>query len=169
MRFGTLILATLAIAKAYAGQCGKGIGSCGSGQCCSKYGWCGTDDKYCGTGCQEGFGECNSTRASSTTSSHPISTDGRCGAKFGNTSCPDGKCCSKYGWCGTSSSHCDAGCQSEFGVCYGASHPTSTNGKCGADNGNTSCPNNQCCSKYGWCGTDDQYCGTGCQAEFGAC
>jgi len=46
----------------------------------------------------------------------PISTNDRCGSKFG-TKCPSGKCCSKYGWCGKSSDYCGAGCQSEFGKC----------------------------------------------------
>ena len=25
------------------------------------------------------------------------------------------------------------------------------------------------CSKYGFCGTSDKHCGTGCQSEFGQC
>ncbi|OUM65065.1 carbohydrate-binding module family 18 protein [Piromyces sp. E2] len=33
-----------------------------------------------------------------------ISTDGRCGKGLGK--CPNGQCCSKYGWCGTSALHC---------------------------------------------------------------
>jgi len=26
-----------------------------------------------------------------------------------------------------------------------------------------------CCSAYGWCGSTDAYCGTGCQSAFGTC
>jgi hypothetical protein len=40
--------------------------------------------------------------------------DGSCGAKFGNTVCGDwaqGACCSMYGYCGNSTSHCGEGCQ----------------------------------------------------------
>jgi len=44
-----------------------------------------------------------------------ISTNGQCGKEYGV--CPSGNCCSKYGWCGTSSEHCGKGCQSEFGKC----------------------------------------------------
>ncbi|KAL6635595.1 hypothetical protein U3516DRAFT_734100 [Neocallimastix sp. 'constans'] len=44
---------------------------------------------------------------------------------------------------------------------------TSTNGKCGGNNG--VCPSGQCCSKYDYCGTSDKHCGTGCQSEFGKC
>ncbi|EEH41932.2 glyoxal oxidase [Paracoccidioides lutzii Pb01] len=41
--------------------------------------------------------------------------DGLCGPKNGNTICgawPGGSCCSPYGFCGSSSSHCGPGCQS---------------------------------------------------------
>jgi len=41
---------------------------------------------------------------------------------------------------------------------------TSTNVKCGKEN--RKCPSDQCCSKYGWGGTSEKYCGTGCQSEF---
>ncbi|KAL6599685.1 hypothetical protein U3516DRAFT_604429, partial [Neocallimastix sp. 'constans'] len=108
----------------------------------------------------------------------PTSTDDRCGVKFG-TVCPRNECCSKYGYCGRSSDHCDVskGCQSEFGRCEGEkkstttttkkSLQTSTNGKCGAKYG--ICPKGQCCSKYGYCGKSTEYCGSGCQSEFGKC
>ncbi|RYN98197.1 hypothetical protein AA0120_g2688 [Alternaria tenuissima] len=28
-----------------------------------------------------------------------------------------GDCCSVYGWCGSSSGHCDGGCQTAYGTC----------------------------------------------------
>ncbi|ORX80126.1 hypothetical protein BCR32DRAFT_280786 [Anaeromyces robustus] len=31
------------------------------------------------------------------------------------------------------------------------------------------CAEGLCCSKYGWCGDSIEYCGTGCQSEFGNC
>jgi len=117
------------------------------------------------------------------------SNNGKCGEEDGK--CPEGQCCSKYGYCGTSDKHCTTGCQSEFGECKVASTtttksktttkttttkittttktslPTSTNGKCGKSDGQ--CPSGQCCSKYGWCGKTDEYCGKGCQSEFGQC
>jgi peptidoglycan/xylan/chitin deacetylase (PgdA/CDA1 family) len=46
----------------------------------------------------------------------PISTDATCGADAGYR-CPAGNCCSQYGWCGTSSAHCGAGCQIAYGIC----------------------------------------------------
>ncbi|ORX76761.1 hypothetical protein BCR32DRAFT_283840 [Anaeromyces robustus] len=173
--------------KGYAecGKCGKEYGKCPSGQCCSKYGWCGASSDHCLTskGCQSEFGKCSndktltsttktSTKKSSTktsttktktllktsttkTSSTPT-VKGKCGKEYGK--CPSGQCCSKYGWCGTSSDHCSTskGCQSEFG-------------KCGKEYGK--CPSGQCCSKYGWCGTSSDHCLTskGCQSEFGTC
>ncbi|KAJ1966789.1 hypothetical protein IWQ62_002251 [Dispira parvispora] len=36
----------------------------------------------------------------------------------------------------------------------------SAQGQC---NANTPCPNNLCCSKYGYCGVGTEFCGTGCQ------
>jgi len=191
MKYLKLIIASLAISVATAAKnCGPGIGGCPAGQCCSKYGYCGTTDAHCGAGCQVEFGYCQTTNKTSnsntSSSSKPstnvkTSTSGRCGKDFG--SCPNNKCCSKYGYCGTTDSHCGAGCQSEFGICQNGTNKTpssskptpstktttkvSTNGRCGEDFG--TCPNNKCCSKYGYCGTSDAHCGTGCQSEFGRC
>ncbi|KAI5363027.1 Putative chitin-binding, type 1, Endochitinase-like superfamily [Septoria linicola] len=39
-------------------------------------------------------------------------------------------------------------------------------GRCGGDTG-LGCEKGSCCSQYGFCGTDPDYCGIGCQ--FGAC
>ncbi|OUM57967.1 carbohydrate-binding module family 18 protein [Piromyces sp. E2] len=44
----------------------------------------------------------------------------------------------------------------------------STDGRCGSKY-NTKCPTGQCCSKYGYCGKADDYCGKNCQPEFGEC
>jgi len=40
---------------------------------------------------------------------------------------------------------------------------------CGVNAGNTKCGKNQCCSKYGYCGTTSDYCKAGCQSSFGKC
>jgi len=60
-----------------------------------------------------------------TNNSDKISTNGKCGPKDGK--CPDSKCCSKYGYCGTSDKHCGNGCQSEFGQCTSNAVKISTN------------------------------------------
>jgi hypothetical protein len=40
-----------------------------------------------------------------------------------------------------------------------AGNKFSTNGRCGPKFNNTACPDNQCCSVYGWCGTTRAFCG----------
>ncbi|KAF4373345.1 hypothetical protein F8388_026176 [Cannabis sativa] len=37
--------------------------------------------------------------------------------------------------------------------------------QCGRQAGGAICPNRQCCSQYGWCGTTSEYCITGCQSN----
>ncbi|KAL4274462.1 hypothetical protein AHAS_Ahas20G0009600 [Arachis hypogaea] len=39
--------------------------------------------------------------------------------------------------------------------------------QCGSQGGGALCPNNLCCSRWGWCGTGDDYClvGNGCQSQ----
>jgi len=44
---------------------------------------------------------------------------------------------------------------------------TDKDGKCGANYGK--CPNNECCSQYGYCGSTADYCGANCQTQFGRC
>ncbi|KHN00426.1 Endochitinase [Glycine soja] len=37
--------------------------------------------------------------------------------------------------------------------------------QCGTQAGGALCPNRLCCSKFGWCGDTDSYCGEGCQSQ----
>jgi hypothetical protein len=55
----------------------------------------------------------------SNSTSKIISINGRCGVDFGNTFCgyATDPCCSEFGWCGSLTDHCDAGCQSTYGLC----------------------------------------------------
>ncbi|GMH00249.1 hypothetical protein Nepgr_002088 [Nepenthes gracilis] len=46
---------------------------------------------------------------------------GQCGSQAGGALCPNGLCCSKYGWCGSSDAYCRDSCQSQFN---GGSTPT---------------------------------------------
>ncbi|KAF2132421.1 carbohydrate-binding module family 18 [Dothidotthia symphoricarpi CBS 119687] len=113
------------------------------GGCCSAFGYCGSTDGHClpANGCQNGCtgaatGAQTATTSrppSTTTSGEPVlgkptsvstqpatptgvqTTDGSCGATFGNTVCgswSQGSCCSMYGYCGSTSAHCGEGCQS---------------------------------------------------------
>jgi len=93
-----------------------------------------------------------------------------CGKGIGR--CKNNKCCSKYGYCGTSEKHCgfEEGFQYDFGKCDDPFETEeSKNGECGRGKGK--CPNNKCCSKYGYCGTSEKHCSVekGCQAKYGKC
>lgn len=114
----------------------------------------------------------------------PDETCGMTGAGAGlGYTCGSGKCCSQYGWCGTSTDYCGAGCQSGYGATCGtgtitgtgtttATVPTGTAGTdpniCGPTNNNLKCSTG-CCSQYGYCGATADYCGGGCQPLFGTC
>nr|XP_023921741.1 endochitinase-like [Quercus suber] len=37
--------------------------------------------------------------------------------------------------------------------------------QCGSQAGGALCRNGLCCSKFGWCGSTSQYCGSGCQSQ----
>lgn len=39
----------------------------------------------------------------------------QCGKQAGGALCPGGLCCSKFGWCGSTSDYCGDGCQSQCG------------------------------------------------------
>eukprot|EP00833_Pecoramyces_ruminatium_P002870 jgi/Orpsp1_1/1176902/evm.model.c7180000059442.1 len=175
------------------GYCGKSSDYCGDG-CQLKYGVCNSTTTKKST--KKTTKKTTTVKKTTTKSSSAtnISTNGKCGPKNGNTICPKNRCCSKYGYCGETDDYCGTGCQSEFGRCNKTSATTkktttkstkksktktttksstatniSINGKCGPKNGNTICPKDRCCSKYGYCGTSDKYCGAGCQSEFGKC
>lgn len=142
------------------GSCGKNGKTCkGStfGDCCSANGYCGASTDHCGPGCQTTFGAC-------TGSGSDVSTDGSCG-KNGKT-CKGstfGDCCSANGYCGKTSDHCGAGCQSSFGTCSSGSGAISTDGACGSKNGKTCVGSTfgNCCSSEGYCGNTGSHCGQG--------
>jgi len=54
-----------------------------------------------------------------------------------------------------------------FKSCNSTDNEISQDGQCGKGKGK--CPSGECCSKYGWCGTSDKHCKSGCQSEFGTC
>ncbi|KXS19316.1 carbohydrate-binding module family 18 protein [Gonapodya prolifera JEL478] len=60
-----------------------------------------------------------------------VATDAKCGPGT-NQMCPQGNCCSKWGWCGTTEAHCSTGCQPMYGMCGGGSSSSS-----GGDTTNT--------------------------------
>jgi hypothetical protein len=111
------------------------------------------------------------TTAPATTGS--VSSDGSCGGADGYICLGSefGDCCSAYGYCGSSTGHCTAGCQSAFGTCEEVGEKVSPDGSCGGANEYV-CPGSgfgDCCSAYGYCGSDSDHCAAGCQGEFGTC
>jgi len=117
-------------------SCGGGVrgnGVCSDGTCCSRFGWCGTSSEHCEGSCgngSRGDGVCASGECCSewgwcgTSSAHcnpppvppptpvagppPGQNGGTCGnGSRGDGICPSGECCSEWGWCGTSSAHCN--------------------------------------------------------------
>ncbi|KAF1997947.1 carbohydrate-binding module family 18 protein [Amniculicola lignicola CBS 123094] len=95
-------------------------------RCCSSAGHCGPKNDiqdqslYCGTGCQSGFGKCDSE----TELSNPGGVAGTAGAgetcgPIVNRKCLDGLCCSGSNFCGTGVEFCGTAnwCQAEWGEC----------------------------------------------------
>ncbi|KAH8586454.1 hypothetical protein B0O99DRAFT_644390 [Bisporella sp. PMI_857] len=110
----------------------------------------------------------------------PTSVDGNCGSNSQrNATCLTstyGNCCSSKGFCGAEIAYCGEGCQPEFGTCLSSvpgSQVVSASGSCGATStSNITCQGSSfgdCCSPRGFCGNDDDYCGSGCQTLFGTC
>ncbi|KAF1837394.1 hypothetical protein BDW02DRAFT_139849 [Decorospora gaudefroyi] len=140
----------------------------GFGDCCSASGYCGSTTAHCTAGCQSAFGTCTTT---------DISPDGTCGGtkKYKCKGSPFGDCCSSNGYCGKTTDHCNAGCQSSFGTCSTvttsskAPTPTgiSTDGSCGESNG-LKCQGSPFgnCSSGGYCGSTVNHCAQGCQKSF---
>ncbi|CZR63858.1 related to glyoxal oxidase precursor [Phialocephala subalpina] len=127
-------------------------------------------------GCQSGC-----TGAVVPTSPTSPRSDGRCGKNFGGATCaangPYGGCCSGYGHVaeiGSGNGGTTTSQEPVIGTVSATMPPESTataavttDGTCGAGNGNTVCgnwPNGNCCSMYGFCGNTAAHCGAGCQS-----
>ena len=63
------------------------------------------------------------------------STAEQCGRQAGGAVCPNGLCCSQFGWCGTTSEYCKNNCQSQ---CSSSSPTPSTPTPSGSGGGVTS-------------------------------
>jgi hypothetical protein len=136
-----------ALSPAAEGSCGTGIGACPtSGHCCSQYGFCGTTEEYCGAGCQTDYGSCNG---------YPVSTPVTSPVESPVSSPVD------------SPVESPVSSPVESPVSSPALSPAAE-GSCGAGIG--ACPTSgHCCSQYGFCGTTEEYCGAGCQTDYGSC
>ena len=91
------------------GTCGngnRGNGKCpNSLECCSQYGHCGTTPAHCDV--DTNIGNVNNNVNVNTNNGGVAGTCG--GGKVGNNICPNPmECCSDYGFCGSTPSHCDS-------------------------------------------------------------
>ncbi|KAI0528113.1 carbohydrate esterase family 4 protein [Xylaria bambusicola] len=132
----------------------------------------------------------SSTSPPGPTNTLVVSQDGNCGSGVTCQGSKFGNCCSQNNFCGSSIDYCGTGCNPQFGTCTNGDSPlpgddplpttttsgtsptgtpkVSIDGSCG--NGVT-CDGSgfgTCCSQYGFCGSTDDYCGTGCQPAFGS-
>ncbi|KAF2447645.1 carbohydrate-binding module family 18 protein [Karstenula rhodostoma CBS 690.94] len=121
------------------------------GNCCSQAGWCGSTDVYCGTGCNPLFGTC----ADGSGGSGVVTTSPAVIASTPATT--------------VATSVRAASTSVAAPAKTSAASNVSTNGKCGALNGNKTCPGSKCCSVLGNCGDNLLYCWVGCQKAFGKC
>ncbi|KFY67000.1 hypothetical protein V497_00600 [Pseudogymnoascus sp. VKM F-4516 (FW-969)] len=71
-------------------------------------------------------GQSGSTNPKTPTGPLKASTNGECGGTQTCTGSTFGNCCSKWGYCGTSSEHCGEGCDPTLGTCPGASSGAAT-------------------------------------------
>ncbi|KAH6586927.1 hypothetical protein BASA50_000291 [Batrachochytrium salamandrivorans] len=151
------------------GKCGRRTKfGCDQGRCCSGFGFCGLTEDHCGVGCQSAFGLCDPTTPIGPRTISPVGKCGR-GTKF---ACEHGRCCSQYGFCGTTPEYCGVNCQSIFGPCDTDTPvgplPMSRSGRCGRGT-RFGCGPEKCCSPTGFCGTTKEHCRVGCQSAFGLC
>ncbi|KAJ3369781.1 hypothetical protein HDU91_006905 [Kappamyces sp. JEL0680] len=173
--------------------CCSQYGYCGSGDA-----WCGAGCQSAFGTCSKGTtttAPAKTVTAPHTAVPSNVQLGGRCGTNLGV--CASSLCCSQYGYCGNGDAWCGAGCQSLFGTCgsssavvtstqspahvavqtstHATTQPAATStpsgvpsgGNCGLGQG--TCASNLCCSQYGFCGSGDAWCGTGCQSLFGIC
>ncbi|KUJ13269.1 glycoside hydrolase [Mollisia scopiformis] len=78
------------------------------------------------------------------------------------TPCVNGACCSNARICGYSPKECGKK------TCISNCDAKAECGQYGVP-GNNTCPINVCCSKFGFCGTTDEFCLDGCQKHYGGC
>ncbi|KAL4909586.1 hypothetical protein BDW74DRAFT_174788 [Aspergillus multicolor] len=148
-----LVLGLMTALPVYAQDC-SAANPCATG-CCSKSGYCGIGDEYCGAGCVVNCdfqAECDANRP-----------------------CANDACCSKAGFCGLgpdceyddmppsaamltpdlmctdcSPESCVSGCDNRAYCDPGGYEGYAEHSKC---------PLNVCCSKYGYCGITEEFCG----------
>ncbi|KAF2465920.1 uncharacterized protein BDR25DRAFT_328330 [Lindgomyces ingoldianus] len=114
------------------GQAEGGVSCPGAGlngyfyRCCSSAGHCGPKNDiqdqaiYCGTGCQAGYGKCDTEAKPPVPTAAPgTSQSGETCGPIVNKKCAAGLCCSGSNFCGTGVDFCGAAnwCQPKWGKC----------------------------------------------------
>ncbi|KAK8108643.1 polysaccharide deacetylase [Apiospora sp. TS-2023a] len=142
------------------GACGTGVTCQGSqfGNCCSQNGWCGASIDYCGGGCQAQFGTCSAP-------DNTLPADSPIPPTTSPTRLPSGP--------GAGVPDSPLTTTTKTTPTSAAPAPTSTKkvsveGDCGGDITCVGSGFGDCCSAHGWCGSTADYCGEGCQPDFGA-
>ncbi|KAK6922523.1 Glycoside hydrolase, family 19, catalytic [Dillenia turbinata] len=114
-----LVLLTTIVGTAAQEQCGRQAGGkvCPAGLCCIQYGYCGNTADYCTQNCQSQCDGSSPTPEARFLKISVIVTVGglaqdRCGSQGGGNVCPGGLCCTKFGYCGSTSNYCYSGCGS---------------------------------------------------------
>lgn len=97
------------------------------------------------------------------TAASNIHPGGKCGSVNGVIyNCGEKECCSEYGYCGSTSKHCNM--KSVLNPYKGSAPTLPINfdppiGQCGIINGvELACGPDECCSQYGWCGKSKNHC-----------
>lgn len=159
-RFGSTDFAALGVRQGDP-QCGAQFGRCPGEQCCSDYGFCGETVDHCHPlfDCQPQYGTCGWPRVvapqptTSSTSTTPTSTS------TSTTTTPTTPTTTTTSTTTTPTIPIPTG-----------DLQVTTDGRCG---NSTMCIGNPnfgpCCSQHFWCGSSMEFCGPGCQSNFGAC
>ncbi|KAF2272051.1 uncharacterized protein EI97DRAFT_407117 [Westerdykella ornata] len=148
------------------GQCGNVTTCAGSGfgDCCSEWYFCGSSSAYCGTGCRSAFGRCGGVQPSLSSSQPPIPSSSTSSTRP-PTSSPSPTPSS------SSTSSSSSRTSSSSSARPTPTVPVSTDGRCGSGISCTGSTFGRCCSDYGWCGNEIEYCSVnwGCQPQWGEC
>ncbi|KAL2183696.1 hypothetical protein L209DRAFT_759389 [Thermothelomyces heterothallicus CBS 203.75] len=167
-RFASSNLGELGVRQS-TGQCGPEYGRCPGDLCCSEYGFCGDSIDHCHPlfRCQPDYGTCGWPRdppATSTSSSTPPASTSTSSSSSTSTSQQPPSTTS------SSTTRIPSSTSTSSGPTPTGPLEVTKDGRCG---NNTICVGNPsfgpCCSQFFWCGSSEEYCGAGCQSQFGAC
>merc|ERR1712045_843626 len=140
-------------------RCGSRHGGrcCGKGRYCSRWGWCGTSKLHKRKSRQSKYRidtwgkKLKKLKNKKGKKGCPLEKGSRCGSRH------EGRCCSMWGWCGTSSLHKRKSSQSKYRIDTWPKPkpvgcPLEKGSRCGSRHGGRCCGKGRYCSMWGWCG-----------------